>query len=150
MGPGNSLNNTLTGNSGVNVLTGGAGNDTYIVGTGDTVVEAANEGTDLVLSSVSFTLGANMEKLTLTGTGAIDGTGNSLNNTLTGNSAANVLTGGAGHDIYNVGTGDTVVEAANEGTDLVLSSVSWHLGGQYRETDPPRDRGHRRDRQQPE
>ncbi|MEK7759939.1 MAG: calcium-binding protein, partial [Nitrospirota bacterium] len=98
------------------------------VGTGDTVVEAATEGTDLVLSNVTWTLGANTEKLTLLGTGTIDGTGNELNNTLIGNSAANVLTGGAGHDIYNVGTGDTVVEAATEGTDLVLSNVTWTLG----------------------
>ena len=127
-GTGNSLSNILTGNSGVNVLTGGAGSDTYVVGAGDTVVEAAAEGTDLVQSAVSFTLGANVENLTLTGTGAINGTGNSLNNTLTGNSAANVLTGGAGHDTYVVGAGDTVVEAANEGTDLVQSSVSWTLG----------------------
>ena len=127
-GTGNELNNTLIGNSAANVLTGGAGHDIYNVGTGDTVVEAATEGTDLVLSNVTWTLGANTEKLTLLGTGTIDGTGNSLNNTLIGNSAANVLTGGAGHDIYNVGTGDTVVEAANEGTDLVLSNVTWTLG----------------------
>ena len=127
-GTGNSLNNILTGNSAANVLTGGAGSDTYVVGTGDTVVEAANEGTDLVQSSVSWTLGANVENLTLTGTGTINGTGNSLNNILTGNSAANVLTGGAGSDTYVVGAGDTVVEAANEGTDLVQSSVSWTLG----------------------
>ena len=57
------------------MLTGGAGHDTYVVGTGDTVVEAANEGTDLVLSSVSWTLGANIEKLTLTGTGPSTGPG---------------------------------------------------------------------------
>jgi Ca2+-binding RTX toxin-like protein len=127
-GTGNSLNNTLTGNSAANVLMGGAGHDIYNVGTGDTVVEAVNEGTDLVLSNVTWTLGANTEKLTLLGTGAINGTGNSLNNTILGNSAANLLMGGAGHDIYNVGTGDTVVEAVNEGTDLVLSNVTWTLG----------------------
>ena len=88
-----------------------------MVGTGDTVVESINEGIDTVQSDVSWTLGANVEQLTLTGTDAIDGTGNALNNVLTGNSAANVLIGGAGDDIYVVGTGDTVVEAANEGID---------------------------------
>jgi Ca2+-binding RTX toxin-like protein len=123
------LNNTLIGNSAANVLTGGTGSDTYVVGAGDTVVELANEGTDHVLSSVNFMLGGNVEKLTLTGTGTISGTGNSLNNTLIGNSAANVLTGGAGHDTYVVAAGDTVVELANEGTDHVLSSVNFTLGG---------------------
>jgi Ca2+-binding RTX toxin-like protein len=127
-GTGNSLNNTFLGNSAANILTGGAGHDTYIVGTGDTVVEAANAGTDVVQSSVSFTLSDNVENLTLTGTGAINGTGNSLNNTFLGNSAANILTGGAGHDTYIVGAGDTVVENAAEGTDLVQSSVSFTVG----------------------
>jgi|CXWL01.1.fsa_nt_gi Ca2+-binding RTX toxin-like protein len=136
-GTGNSLDNTLTGNSAANVLTGGAGadvlnggagNDTYVVGTGDTVRENANEGTDTVLSDVSWTLGANLEKLTLYGTGAVNGTGNSLNNTLTGNSAANVLTGGLGDDIYYAGVGDTMVEQVNAGTDLVYSTLSWTLG----------------------
>src|SRR6185436_2422912 len=97
-GTGNELNNILTGSLGVNVLTGGAGNDTYVVGVGDTVVEAANEGTDTVQSSVSWTLGANLERLTLTGAGAINGTGNILNNILTGTAGATVLTGGAAND----------------------------------------------------
>ena len=127
-GTGNTLDNMLTGNSAANVLTGGTGNDTYVVGTGDTVVENVTEGTDLVQSDVTWTLDVNIEELTLTGAGAINGTGNSLNNTLTGNSVANVLTGGTGNDTYVVGTGDTVVENASEGTDLVQSDVTWTLG----------------------
>jgi len=137
-GTGNELNNALTGNSAANVLdggagadtlSGGAGNDTYVVdNAGDLVVEQPNEGNDTVQSSVSSALGANVENLTLTGTAAIDGTGNALNNVLTGNSAANVLTGGAGNDTYVVGAGDTVVENANEGIDTVQSSVDYTLG----------------------
>ncbi|MDB5364918.1 MAG: Hemolysin-type calcium binding domain protein [Rhodospirillales bacterium] len=129
-GTGNALNNMLTGNSGNNTLTGGAGNDTYFVqNTGDTVVETAGQGTDLVNSSVSFTLSANVENLTLTGNGNINGTGNTLDNTLTGNSGNNKLTGGAGNDTYFVqNTGDTAVENAGEGTDTVNSSVTFTLG----------------------
>ncbi len=127
-GTGNALNNVLTGNSAANRLTGGAGNDTYIVGAGDTVVESTNGRTDTVESSVTHTLAANVENLTLTGSAAIKGTGNSLNNILVGNSAANTLTGGGGNDTYVVGAGDTVVESANGGADTVQSSVTWTLG----------------------
>ena len=79
-GTGNTLDNVLTGNSAVNTLTGGAGNDTYVVSTGDTVVEAASAGTDTVQSDVTQTLAANVENLVLTGTNAINGTGNASNN----------------------------------------------------------------------
>jgi Ca2+-binding RTX toxin-like protein len=127
-GTGNALDNVLTGNTAANVLSGGAGNDIYVVGAGDTMVENANEGTDTVQSAVTYTLSANVENLTLTGSLAINGTGNALDNLLTGNSAANVLAGGAGNDTYIVGTGDTVVENAGEGTDTVQSSVTFTLG----------------------
>ncbi len=127
-GTGNGLGNVLTGNSAANRLTGGAGNDTYIIGAGDTVVEAVNAGIDTVQSSVTHTLAANVENLTLIGTAGINGTGNALNNILVGNNAANTLTGGAGDDTYVVGAGDTVVEAVNAGTDTVQSSVTWTLG----------------------
>ncbi len=126
-GTGNADANTLTGNSGTNTLTGGAGDDTYIVGTGDVVVEATDEGEDTVQSDASYTLGAHIENLILTGSSNIDGTGNAENNTLTGNSGTNTLTGGLGDDTYIVGTGDVVVEAASEGTDTVESDVSYTL-----------------------
>ncbi len=127
-GTGNGLDNILVGNSAANRLTGGAGNDTYVIGTGDSIVESVNAGIDSVQSSVTHTLAANVENLTLTGSATINGTGNGLNNILIGNSAVNTLTGGAGNDTYIVGAGDTVVEASNAGTDTVQSAVTWSLG----------------------
>ena len=137
---GNALNNTLDGskNTAGNVLAGGVGNDTYIVDSGDTVIELAGDGTDTVQTASSFALSGNVENLTLSGTSAINGTGDSSNNQLTGNSGANVLNGGtgadtmiggAGNDTYVVDeAGDIVTEGNNAGTDLVQSSISYTLG----------------------
>ena len=129
-GVGNTLDNVLTGNTAANALAGGLGNDTYVVDqAGDVVTELAGEGTDTVQSSIAWLLGANLENLTLTGSAAISGTGNALDNILTGNSGVNTLTGAAGNDTYVVQNAtDTVVELAGEGTDTVQSSVAWTLG----------------------
>jgi Ca2+-binding RTX toxin-like protein len=104
---GNGAANTLNGGGGADTLIGGAGNDTYIVDSvGDTVTENASAGTDLVKASVSYTLGANVENLTLFGTGAINGTGNGLDNHVTGNDAVNILDGGLGNDVLTGRGGD--------------------------------------------
>jgi Ca2+-binding RTX toxin-like protein len=154
---GNSVNNSLDGGTGNDTLNGGAGTDTLIGGTGndiyivdsttDTITENANEGTDTIQSSVTYTiLAANVEKLTLTGTTAINGTGNAGNNVLTGNSGNNSLDGGTGNDTLNGGAGtdtligglgddiyivdsttDTITENANEGTDTIQSSVTYTI-----------------------
>jgi Ca2+-binding RTX toxin-like protein len=92
-------NDTMYGQAGTDTLIGGTGNDTYIMSSGDTITERAGEGRDTVQSSLSYVLGANFENLTLTGNAAVNGTGNTLNNTIIGNCAANTLSGGSGADV---------------------------------------------------
>jgi serralysin len=103
----------LDGGSGTDTLKGGAGNDTYVVGSASDVIAETSttvSEVDLVKSSVSWALGANLEKLALQGSAAINGTGNGLLNTLVGNSGANVLDGGSGSDTLAGGAGaDTFV-----------------------------------------
>ena len=132
---GNDGNNLIDGGAGADRLIGGFGNDTYTVDNiGDAVAENLGEGTDTVNSSVTYTLSANVENLTLTGASAIDGTGNAEDNTLEGNSAANTLTGGLGNDVYVVDVLDTIVEGVGAGTDTAVftsavAGQTYTLGG---------------------
>lgn len=132
-------NDRLNGRIGADRMYGGAGNDLYYVDNRrDLAIEALAAGTDTVISSVTFRLAANVERLTLTGTAAIHGTGNDLANRITGNSAANILSGLAGadyldgrggNDTYVVDhVGDRVVEAATGGIDTVKSAIAYTLG----------------------
>ena len=145
---GNAANNIIDGGFGGDMMSGGLGNDAYFVNAfSDLVTEASNEGVDSVNAGLTYALTDNVENLTLTGNGAINGTGNGENNTIIGNSAANTLTGlagndwldggigsdvmsgGADNDVYIVdNAGDVVTEAANEGRDTVYTSIQYTLG----------------------
>lgn len=135
-------NDFIDGKAGADTMRGGLGNDTFVVDNiGDKVIETSALVTEIdhILSAVSFTLSANVEKLTLTGTGAINGSGNSLKNIMTGNDAANILNGGAnadtligglGNDTYMVDSaGDVVSETSTLATEIdkVQSAVSHTL-----------------------
>ncbi|HEX8665517.1 MAG TPA: calcium-binding protein [Beijerinckiaceae bacterium] len=143
-------NDTLNGGAGIDSMAGGAGDDVYFVDVaGDVVTEAAGAGTDLINTALtSYTLGAEVENLTFTGTAAFTGTGNTLNNQITGGSGADTLNGGAGNDTLNGGAGidslaggagddtyvvdvagDVVTEAASAGIDEVRTTLaSYTLG----------------------
>jgi Ca2+-binding RTX toxin-like protein/Tol biopolymer transport system component len=145
-GTGNTLDNILTGNSaintlrglagndtldgaaGIDTLIGGTGNDTYIINDNDTITENLNEGIDTVLSSITWTLAANLENLTLTSTANINATGNTLNNIFIGNSGTNIFSGAAGNDTYYIDDSkDSITENLNEGTDIVFAGINWTL-----------------------
>ncbi|SEM36712.1 Hemolysin-type calcium-binding repeat-containing protein [Syntrophus gentianae] len=139
-------NDTLDGGTGNDKMYGGTGDDTYYVdSTDDVVSEALSAGTDHVYASIEYSLGANVEDLTLDGS-ALLGRGNELNNKLIGNDNDNWLAGFAGNDTLDGGAGndtmigmsgddtyvvdseaDIVVESSGGGTDKIMSNVSYTL-----------------------
>ena len=151
-------NDTVNAGAGSDVLDGGAGDDKMNGGTGDdiyyvdstldVVTELSNQGIDEVRTTITYTLGRNVENGRLEGTGAINLTGNALNNVLTGNSSANILTGGNGNDTLDGGAGadslvggkgndiyyvdnalDSITEGRRGGTDELRASVDYTLAG---------------------
>jgi Ca2+-binding RTX toxin-like protein len=115
--------NSIGAGAPVQTFTGTGANDTFLVdNSADTVIEPVNTGTNTVQAAVNYVLPANVQNLTMVGTGGLTGTGNSLNNVITANNGAdilngmggsNTLVGGAGHDTFVFNT------LNNVGTDIV-------------------------------
>ena len=113
-------NDTLNGDLGANSLYGGTGNDTfYLSQKNQKIYELSNEGKDLVYASISYTLGVNLENLTLSGLTKVNGTGNALDNQLIGNNQANKLSGGAGNDTLNGGAGNDRFIISDSSVDTI-------------------------------
>ena len=144
---GNAGNDTLDGGAGADTMMGGTGNDVYIVDNlSDAVIENADEGSDRVKASISYVLPANVENLTMTGTGNLIGTGNAFDNVIAGNAGKDTLIGGGGNDTLIAGLGvstlvggsgndtfivnnsnDVILSDAGAGSDVVLSCVDYVL-----------------------
>ncbi|VAX14362.1 Alkaline phosphatase, partial [hydrothermal vent metagenome] len=123
-------NDRLDGGAGADTLAGGAGNDTYYVdNAADKVIEAAGQGTDTIISNVSFDvnnpLPDNVENLILTGGATYipnygmyraRGIGNALDNTLTASVSFGVLEGKGGNDTF-IGSNGRDDMTGGEGAD---------------------------------
>jgi len=144
---GNAGNNTISGlggndqldggTDGTDILIGGTGDDLYSVNRPDTtIVEASAAGSDSIITTISLTIPANVENMTLSGTGNINGTGNELSNRIVGNAGVNVINGMGGNDtltgkegndtfVFNSGFGnDTVTDFSSASDILKFSGVN--------------------------
>ena len=132
---------TLDGGTGADTMIGGFGDDAYFVdNAGDTIIEAAGQGTDNANASVSYTLGVNESVETLqttnaAATTAINLTGNNIANTVIGNAGDNALDGGGeadslnglgGNDTYALGAENDAVNDSG-GTDTITSTITRSL-----------------------
>jgi Ca2+-binding RTX toxin-like protein len=115
-------NDYLNGRLGADTMVGGRGNDKYVVdNVSDVVTENAAEGTDTVVSTIDYVLGANVENLTLTDA-AVKGTGNALSNTVLGTAGSNVLSGQDGDDVINGRGGNDILVGGN-GKDTLYGDL---------------------------
>lgn len=126
-------NDVINGGTGADKMTGGTGNDTYYVdNASDKVAEKAGEGTDTVISTVSYSIEKTaVENLTLSESASplnIDATGNKEDNILIGNSGDNVLNGKAGADTLTGGAGNDLFVFSNKAKDGSDTVTDFHSG----------------------
>jgi serralysin len=125
----------LNGGGGADTMIGGTGDDTYYLeNVGDVTTESTGGGTDTVNASISTTLQAQVENLVLIGSSPINGTGNSLANTITGNAAVNFLDGGGGDDIV-IGGGGLDFLTGGAGADRFVFNPGDIAGTTWNSTD---------------
>lgn len=118
-------NDSLDGGAGADTMQGGLGSDLYRVDNAGDRVQEVGAGIDRVLASVTHVLPSLVEYLTLTGTDAIRGTGNALDNRIVGNAGNNTLVGGAGDDTINGGLGRDVLNGG-AGLDTFAFTAAGH------------------------
>lgn len=126
---GSSGNDTLIGGTGNDVMYGGAGNDIYRVDSAsDVIVENSDENPGdngdtvevfMTTGTYALGLGNDLEIGIIKSTGAVNLTGNELDNTLTGGKGVNILIGGAGDDTISGGNGADVL-TGGEGNDMFM------------------------------
>ena len=127
---GGSGNDTLIGGTGVDSMVGGDGDDIYVVDNGNDIVdESTTTGRDRVVSSVTYTIGSNIEELELTGNGNLSATGNELDNLLLGNGASNRLIGGEGNDSLDGGAGNDTLSGGDGDDSLIGGAGNDTLSG---------------------
>jgi Ca2+-binding RTX toxin-like protein len=130
-------NDILDGGAGADMLIGGLGDDQFFVdNAGDILVEANSGGNDVAVATASYVLasGAFVETLqAAVAAGAVNLTGNEIDQTLLGNASANVLEGGGGNDTINGGDGLDTAAYATAGSfvivDLALTGPQNTNGG---------------------
>ena len=124
-------NDTLVAGSDVAVMNGGPGATTFVVNNiGDVVQNADATQTNALQSSVTYTLPTNVNLLTLTGTGAITGTGNASADTLESNAGASTLVSGAGNDLLILNSATArATNAFTTNSDTLQSAFNATLAG---------------------
>jgi Ca2+-binding RTX toxin-like protein len=114
-------------------MRGGAGDDTYYVRTsGNVPVEMAGQGIDTVVTWMSYTLGANIENLTVSAANA-RATGNELANIIKGGAGTQTINGKAGNDRLTGGAdADAFVVARGNGSDTITDFAVGAAGDSLR------------------
>ena len=124
---GDDFNNNIDGNKGSDIMIGGLGNDKYYVDSlTDIVIEDQNEGSDTVISSTSYVLPDNVERLEFTGSFSSSAVGNGLDNIIVGNAGSNFINGRDGIDTVSFEKSNKAISvslvsgiATGDGTDTL-------------------------------